>query len=156
MNLGLLFDRRCRPWSRTSRRGKIRRGVSGCGWSIQYGAKGSSTLRTLVSFLSRCQGDRFGFAQLTHPQSTLADILFCSARTVPLLQVGQEPGSARFQHLYQSFSAGIKQLKLGTTAWNPQTNTLRLPTWGDCYNPSILYPYCSCYYIVNKSNWSKK
>ena len=33
------------------------------------GAEGSVAFRTLVSFLSRCQEYRFGFAQLTLPQS---------------------------------------------------------------------------------------
>ena len=33
------------------------------------GADGFPAFRTLVSFLSRCQGDRFGFAQLMLPLS---------------------------------------------------------------------------------------
>ena len=33
------------------------------------GAEGSVAFRTLVRFLSRCQGDRFGFAQLVLPLS---------------------------------------------------------------------------------------
>ena len=39
------------------------------------GEEGSAAFRTLVSFLRRCQGDRFGFVQLTLPLSPCYRVL---------------------------------------------------------------------------------
>jgi len=39
------------------------------------GARDSAAFRTLVSFLSRCQRDRFGFAPLTLPLSPCYPVL---------------------------------------------------------------------------------
>ena len=39
------------------------------------GTEGSAAFRTLVSFLSRCQGDRFGIVQLTLPLSPRYSVL---------------------------------------------------------------------------------
>ena len=44
------------------------------------GAESSTALPTLVSFLSRCQGDRFGFVQLTLPLSPCYPVLLAEDR----------------------------------------------------------------------------
>ena len=96
----------CRRWPRTSRGRGIRCGVTGRGWSIQYGRIPGKFLEQVSRrWLS------IGFARLTLPLSLCYPLLlekdnafvdFATPRRLAL-----QPGSPRFQHLCQSFSATL-------------------------------------------------
>ena len=92
-------------------------------WLINpIGARETAATRTLVSFLSRCQRDRFEFAPLTLPLSP-----FCSKRTVSLLTLLRQAGRSRARvsqvsPLYvKSFSATLWDSPCSASFFHPMS-----------------------------------
>ena len=76
--LRLLFVRRCWRWPRTSRKRKIRCGVYGCGWSIQYRHERMCRIPDTGEFLEQVSR-RSLWICAAHASSEL--LLSCFART---------------------------------------------------------------------------